>query len=82
MLHTAAVDPGTLAILKRLMARPELRQFNLVGGTALALQIGHRESIDLDLFTVDDFDAYIQDCKLNGSAFNDIRSKRSLKQSA
>jgi hypothetical protein len=56
MLQTATVHPATLAILKRLMALPELRQFNLVGGTALALQIGHRESIDLDLFTVNDFD--------------------------
>jgi hypothetical protein len=27
-----------------------------VGGTALALQIGHRKSIDLDLFTIENFD--------------------------
>jgi len=32
------------------MALPELSKFNLVGGTALALQIGHRISVDLDLF--------------------------------
>ncbi|MCC7317680.1 MAG: nucleotidyl transferase AbiEii/AbiGii toxin family protein [Bacteroidales bacterium] len=32
------------------MAMPELAGFNLAGGTALALQIGHRESVDLDLF--------------------------------
>lgn len=36
---------------------PELQQFNLVGGTALALQIGHRISIDLDLFTHQDYDS-------------------------
>ena len=30
------------------------RNFRLVGGTAIALQIGHRESIDFDLFTVRD----------------------------
>lgn len=30
---------------------PELKDFSLVGGTALALQFGHRLSIDLDLFT-------------------------------
>lgn len=36
---------------------PEFRQFNLVGGTSLSLQIGHRISIDLDLFTFDDFDS-------------------------
>jgi len=29
--------------------------FGLVGGTAIALHLGHRESIDYDLFTFDDF---------------------------
>lgn len=28
-----------------------LTQFRLVGGTALSLQIGHRISVDIDLFT-------------------------------
>jgi predicted nucleotidyltransferase component of viral defense system len=32
-----------------------LRQFYLVGGTSLALQMGHRVSIDLDLFTAEPF---------------------------
>jgi predicted nucleotidyltransferase component of viral defense system len=32
------------------MASPELSGFNLAGGTALALQIGHRKSVDLDFF--------------------------------
>ena len=32
------------------MAIPELSGFQLAGGTALALQIGHRRSVDLDLF--------------------------------
>jgi hypothetical protein len=38
------------------MDKPYLSIFNLVGGTALALQIGHRKSIDLDLFTQEEFD--------------------------
>jgi hypothetical protein len=38
------------------MQQPYLKGFNLVGGTALSLQIGHRKSIDLDLFTSEDFD--------------------------
>jgi hypothetical protein len=33
-----------------------LSEFYLVGGTALALLLGHRKSIDLDLFTTQDFD--------------------------
>ena len=32
------------------------KDFGLVGGTAIALHIGHRESIDFDLFTLDEFD--------------------------
>jgi len=33
-----------------------LRDFVLVGGTALSLQIGHRKSIDIDLFINSSFD--------------------------
>lgn len=51
MLHTETVEPRTLSLLKELMAIDELSDFNLVGGTALSLQYGHRISIDLDLFT-------------------------------
>jgi hypothetical protein len=35
----------------------QLTDFTLVGGTALALQIGHRDSIDLDLFSKNPFEA-------------------------
>jgi predicted nucleotidyltransferase component of viral defense system len=38
------------------MELEQLNSFYLVGGTALALQIGHRVSIDLDLFTEVSFD--------------------------
>jgi hypothetical protein len=55
MLQSATIYPRTLAILKQLMSIPTLQQFNLVGGTALSLQIGHRISIDLDLFSNQDF---------------------------
>ena len=55
MLQSATVHPATLAILKQIMSIPALRQFNLVGGTSLSLQIGHRISIDLDLFSNQDF---------------------------
>jgi predicted nucleotidyltransferase component of viral defense system len=37
------------------MQKEYLNSFVLVGGTALALQMGNRESIDLDLFSTDDF---------------------------
>jgi len=50
MLQYHTVEPGTLGLLKDIMAIPELIGFSLAGGTALALQIGHRKSIDLDFF--------------------------------
>lgn len=56
MLHLETVESNTLELLIKLMDKPYLSTFNLVGGTALALQIGHRKSIDLDLFTQEDFD--------------------------
>jgi hypothetical protein len=38
------------------MGDPMLKDFVLVGGTALSLMIGHRISIDLDFFSVCSFD--------------------------
>ena len=50
MLQTQAVEPALLELLKKLMEVNLFRPFVLVGGTSLALQIGHRISVDLDLF--------------------------------
>ncbi|MBS1578575.1 MAG: nucleotidyl transferase AbiEii/AbiGii toxin family protein [Bacteroidetes bacterium] len=49
------IAPTTLRLLQELMVDEQLKIFYLVGGTALALQIGHRYSIDLDLFTSQPF---------------------------
>ena len=57
MLHKETVDASTLELLKRLMADKRLKDFVLVGGTALSLQMGHRISVDLDLFVNQDFEA-------------------------
>ena len=50
MLSIQTIHPNTLELLKQLASQPELAQTRLVGGTALALQYGHRQSIDLDFF--------------------------------
>ena len=50
MLQYKTIEPGTLQLLKSLQAIPLLQGLRLVGGTALALQLGHRKSVDLDLF--------------------------------
>lgn len=50
MLHYETIDPNTLELLKKIQSLDLFRNARLVGGTALALQFGHRKSIDLDLF--------------------------------
>lgn len=50
MLHYETIEHNTLELLKRLQSLPCLKNTRLVGGTSLALQIGHRKSVDLDLF--------------------------------
>ena len=56
MLQTSTVKESTFGLLKCLQAEPLLATTRLVGGTALSLQIGHRESDDLDLFSVEPLD--------------------------
>ena len=57
MLHKEPhiVSPKTFSLIQQLQSLPELKGFFLVGGTALALQLGHRNSIDIDLFTQNHF---------------------------
>jgi len=50
MLSYETVEPHTLELLKKLSEEEFLLKARLVGGTALALQYGHRISIDLDFF--------------------------------
>ncbi|KAA6351134.1 hypothetical protein EZS27_001560 [termite gut metagenome] len=57
MLHTETATGETFELLKTLMQDKEFTNFYLVGGTALALYLGHRRSIDLDLFTPFPFDS-------------------------
>lgn len=50
-LHWYTVNGLLRSVLETTMQRPEFSQFRLVGGTALSLQLGHRLSVDIDLFT-------------------------------
>lgn len=56
MLHYTTIEPATLELLKKIQNIDAFSNLRLVGGTALALQIGHRKSIDLDFFGVVDFE--------------------------
>lgn len=50
MLYYETIDRSTLELLKQLQSIELFKDLRLVGGTSLALQIGHRKSVDLDLF--------------------------------
>jgi predicted nucleotidyltransferase component of viral defense system len=56
MLQYSTVEPGTLELLRELMAAPIFEGFVLVGGTNLSLRYGHRISDDIDLFSPKNFD--------------------------
>ena len=70
MLRTETVERATFELLKSLMQDEVLMPFNLVGGTALALYLGHRKSIDLDLFSQQEFDvAKLEEHLINSYGF-------------
>lgn len=56
-LHYNTLNPLLLICLKAIMASREFGVFRLVGGTALSLYRGHRESIDIDLFSDSPYDS-------------------------
>ena len=49
------INPETFSLIQELQSLDILKEFYLVGGTALALKLGHRNSIDIDLFTQNEF---------------------------
>src|SRR5882724_8765255 len=52
MFHPSTIEPKTYEALQILFSIPEIKEgFALAGGTSLALQLGHRQSIDLDIFS-------------------------------
>ena len=70
MLSLQTVLPDTLELLRVLMRQPLLSDMRLVGGTSLALQYGHRRSVDLDFFghtteDVEELTSMMKDCAEN-----------------
>ena len=57
MLQLKAIHKDTFSFLQKLSKLVYLNDFALAGGTSLALQLGHRISIDLDFFTLEIFDS-------------------------
>ena len=79
MLQRKTVELSTFTLLEELINLPYLENFNLVGGTALSLQLGHRISVDLDLFNIEPFDILDLRNKLNnhfGTRINMVSSEK------
>ena len=57
MFHLSTIEEETYRTLKEIFTIPEIQAgFALADGTSLALQLGHRHSIDLDIFSPTLFD--------------------------
>ena len=65
-LHTDTLPQGTESVLTKIKNLPQLKNFYLSAGTALSLQLGHRESEDLDFFTKEKFNPQILQQELIG----------------
>lgn len=50
-MHLETLAPKTKLVLAKLGRNDWLKNYYLAGGTSLALQFGHRQSVDLDFFT-------------------------------
>lgn len=54
-MHPETIDAQTKRVLDKIKQTEIAKNFYLAGGTALAIQCGHRKSIDLDLFSREKF---------------------------
>ena len=54
-MHPESINEKTKLVFEKIKKSGISENFYLAGGTALALQLGHRESIDLDFFSRKDF---------------------------
>jgi predicted nucleotidyltransferase component of viral defense system len=80
MLSYKTIEPHTLELLKSLCSEDKLSQTRLVGGTALALQYGHRTSVDLDFFgSLPDDNEETKDILRNIGKFSVIKESTNIK---
>lgn len=56
-VHLAAITSRQLRVIDQLGSLLSAQGFYLAGGTALALQLGHRKSVDLDWFVAQGLDS-------------------------
>ena len=64
--HSETISEDVEQTLDALQEVPIAARFYLAGGTGLALQLGHRRSVDLDFFLSEDFDVELVIQKVQG----------------
>jgi len=79
-LHLDVLPENQLRLFEMLSSQSFLNDFYLAGGTCLALQIGHRRSIDFDFFIPADFETHTIVNKLTniGSYQRDNEEKNTI----
>ena len=79
MLHLGTIEQKTLELLRRLQSLSIFEHSRLVGGTALALQLGHRKSIDLDMFgSIEATSEEIQDACRNAGELEISKTSKNI----
>lgn len=58
-MFTKTLHPNTMGAIKLIKNISVIKRAYLAGGTALALQLGHRISVDLDFFTLEEINEKI-----------------------
>jgi hypothetical protein len=76
MLHREILNQEQVSLLP--LVKSFAQDFGLVGGTAIALHLGHRQSIDFDLFTNKKF----ENLKIRKKIFRFKKIKKILKDEA
>ncbi|MGB9613007.1 MAG: nucleotidyl transferase AbiEii/AbiGii toxin family protein [Candidatus Margulisiibacteriota bacterium] len=77
-LHLEVLPKRQRELFYSLSRRDWISDFYLAGGTALALQIAHRRSIDFDFFSEKDFDLLLLKKKLPGIGDYALRSESEI----
>ncbi len=86
MLRLDTLPAATAQVFAHLYAEPLLAGFTLIGGTALSLQIGHRQSADLDFYFPAELlparaiNAALTHARLAGFAVHDMLSPSAIAQ--
>ena len=74
MLWKETCTPDVIELIKELQSYDLLKTHILAGGTALSLQLGHRMSEDIDIFSTYRFD-YTKILSFLNEMYNDIKKE-------